>query len=196
MGLLEDYSNQTNSTEYYYPNYEVPSHGQILVNRYRDLFILLYTPILVVVGLSGNLLAVVIFLRTKLNNISSSFYLVTLGISDSLILFDLTLEWLEYFNIIIYGRNYFCQILTFINATAHFLSVWLIVAFCVERFLVASCSRRQTKQKSQQAVLVAIGIIVFGSFTKIPFLIFFSSQYSEEQQKLVCQLSQNVRVRN
>lgn len=147
--------NFTNSSEYYYlDESDEPATEQSALHRLRDMFILFYTPLLVLTGLIGNSFLVVVFLKTKLNKVSSSFFAAALGISDSLILLDISLEWFDSFDFKIHNRNYFCQVLTFINRTAHFLSVWLIVAFTVERFLVVVCSRRQTNRKSRQVLRI------------------------------------------
>lgn len=75
---------------YYSANSDEPSSH----HRARDFFILFYSPILVFLGLIGNSLLVTIFMSTKLKKISSSFYLAAIGISDSLILVDIAIEWI------------------------------------------------------------------------------------------------------
>lgn len=191
---LDSILNNTNSSEYYYMLNQSQENEFSFVMRARDLFVLIYTPLLVLAGLTGNFFVVVIFLKSKLRNISSSFYLTCMGISDSLILLDLSLEWMDSFDFTFYGSNYVCKILTFINRIAHFLSVWLIVAFTVERFLVAVIARRQTTQKSRQAIFIAFGIFTFSCIMKVPFLIYVYPEYSEEKKKFVCRFEKNFKV--
>lgn len=143
--------NYTNTSEFYLADdsYEF-GNLQSALQRMRGMFILFYTPLLLLTGLIGNSFLVFIFLKTKLNKISSSFFIAALGISDSLILIVLFFEWFDTFDHKILTQSFICHPLTYINRTAHFLSVWLFVAFTVERFLVVVFARRQSNRKSRQ----------------------------------------------
>lgn len=185
--------NSTNSSEFHCSIVQA-AIADISVERLRDDFIYFYSPALVFLGIVGNSLLVTVFLSTKLKNISSSFYLAGLGISDSLILLDLAIEWIRFFGINIYGRNYFCQLLTFINRTAHFLSVWLVVAFSVERFIVVVFSRRQTIRNTRQGCFIAIGVFMSGCLTRLPYLVLFAPCYQEDDKIFVCDVMGKFKV--
>uniref|UniRef100_A0A1B0DBP0 G-protein coupled receptors family 1 profile domain-containing protein n=2 Tax=Phlebotomus papatasi TaxID=29031 RepID=A0A1B0DBP0_PHLPP len=54
-----------------------------------DFLITYYTPILVFTGSIGNMLSILVFCKTKLRKLSSSYYLAALGVSDTLFLVGL-----------------------------------------------------------------------------------------------------------
>lgn len=185
--------NSTNLSEISCP--EQAAIADSSVHRFRDNFIFFYSPVLILFGLVGNFLVVTVFISTKLKKISSSYFLVGLGVSDSLILLDLFIEWIRFFDINIYARNYFCQSLTFINRSAHFLSVWLVVAFTIERFLVVAFSRRQTTRNTHQGCFITALICITGCLTKFPFLIFFAPRSQQDENRIVCDIIESLEVR-
>lgn len=104
-----------------------------------DFFVLLhkyYIPFIILVGLLGNLLSCIVFLTTHLKMRSSSYYLAALATADFGFLSVLLLVYLsgetglEFFN-----KQGWCQCLVYVSSVCSILSVWLIVAFTVERFI-------------------------------------------------------------
>lgn len=94
-----------------------------------------YTPVIIAVGIFGNITSFVVFLFTYLNTRSSSYYLAALAIADTLFLVTLLLVWLTDMGINVYHHNGWCQILIYSSSVCSFLSVWFVVAFTVERFI-------------------------------------------------------------
>lgn len=97
---------------------------------------LYYVPTIILLGLIGNLLSCVVFLNTHLRMRSSSYYLAALATTDFSFLITLLLVWLnntagwEVFN-----KDGWCEMVTYVGNVCSSLSVWLIVAFTVERFI-------------------------------------------------------------
>ncbi|KAE8741072.1 CNMamide Receptor 2 [Frankliniella occidentalis] len=95
-----------------------------------------YVPVMIVMGLVGNLLSCVVFLNTHLRLRSSSYYLAALATADFGYLAVLVLVWLNSVHgVQVFNKEGWCQIVTYVSSVCAFLSVWLIVAFTVERFI-------------------------------------------------------------
>ncbi|KAK3917289.1 Neuropeptides capa receptor, partial [Frankliniella fusca] len=95
-----------------------------------------YVPVMIVMGLVGNLLSCVVFLNTHLRLRSSSYYLAALATADFGYLAVLVLVWLNSVHgVQVFDKEGWCQIVTYVSSVCAFLSVWLIVAFTVERFI-------------------------------------------------------------
>lgn len=154
-----------------------------------------YTPTLVIVGSIGNILSVIVFFKTKLRNLSSSYYLAALGISDTGFLIASIVPWLNYINLDIYNKNYFCQFFTYISGLCSFLSVWFVVAFTVERFIaVLYPLRRQTMCTVKRACTVLAGLSIVGIIVCIPYLVYSAPVYSNDVKCDVCDIKEDYKV--
>nr|XP_034195962.1 thyrotropin-releasing hormone receptor-like [Osmia lignaria]XP_034195964.1 thyrotropin-releasing hormone receptor-like [Osmia lignaria]XP_034195965.1 thyrotropin-releasing hormone receptor-like [Osmia lignaria]XP_034195966.1 thyrotropin-releasing hormone receptor-like [Osmia lignaria] len=101
-----------------------------------DFFHQYYIPSIILLGLVGNLLSCVVFLNTHLRIRSSSYYLAALATADFGFLVTLLLVWLN--NTLgwkVFNKDGWCETLVYVSAVCSSLSVWLIVAFTVERFI-------------------------------------------------------------
>jgi hypothetical protein len=101
-----------------------------------DFFHLYYIPFIILLGLVGNLLSCVVFVKTHLKLRSSSYYLAALAIADFGFLTSLLLVWLN--NMLgwrVFNKDGWCETLVYVSAVCSSLSVWLIVAFTIERFI-------------------------------------------------------------
>ncbi len=83
-----------------------------------------FTPVIIVIGTSGNLLSFLVFTITHLRRQSSSVFLASLAIADFGYLFALLFIWLPWIRINIFHRNIICQMVLYLEAVFTFLSVW------------------------------------------------------------------------
>ena len=122
-----------------------------------------FVPVIIAVGLVGNVLSFLVFTYTYLRRLPSSIYMAALAIADTVFLFILFLSWICNFNILLYHRNVFCQLFTYINSVASFLSVWYVVCCTVERHLIV-CSplQRQILCSRRRARIVVVSLAVTG----------------------------------
>ncbi|XP_066988625.1 thyrotropin-releasing hormone receptor-like [Macrobrachium rosenbergii] len=93
------------------------------------------TPILVSFGCMGNVVSVWVFHSSKLRTLSSSCYLAALAASDTGFLLTLFLVWLSMVDYDLLNQHGWCQAINYAIYVTTFLSVWLVVAFTVERFI-------------------------------------------------------------
>lgn len=189
-GYSYDYGNFTESPE----NEDI---GLEFALKLGDFLTHYYTPALVFIGSVGNILSVIVFFKTKLRKLSSSYYLAALGISDTLFLLGAFVSWLNYINIDIYNKPYFCQFFTYLSGLCSFLSVWFVVAFTVERFIaVLYPLKRQTMCTVKRACTVLFGLFILGCVISVPYFIYAAPQYSDHIKDFICDVRDEYKVRN
>lgn len=133
-----------------------------------------YTPLIVVIGSVGNILSVVVFFRLKLRKLSSSFYLVALGISDTIFLLTNSSSWLITELDSALNLEIVCKVTNYLCGVSSVLSAWFVVAFTVERFIaVLYPLKRQTMCTVRRAKMISIGIVIGGLLHCVPLLYFF-----------------------
>ena len=124
----------------------------------RDIYAYV-TPVIIVIGIFGNIVSVKVFTSKVMRRLSSSYYLVTLSISDLVVLFTYVLfDWLNrglprwpgnrrYH---VANINGVCHFFLYMSYMFRFVSVWLVVVFTAERF-VAVCRPSQRKRLCTKA---------------------------------------------
>ncbi|EDW34793.1 GL12712 [Drosophila persimilis] len=149
-----------------------------------------YIPILCCTGSIGNILSVFVFFKTKLRKLSSSFYLAALAVSDTCFLGGLFAQWLNFLNVDIYNKNYFCQFFTFFSYLASFCSVWFVVAFTVERFIaVIYPLKRQTMCTVRRAKIVLACLTLAGCLHCLPYILIAKPVFIPKLNATICDLN-------
>ncbi len=119
-------------------------------------------PLIVFVGAFANGLSVVVFLCTHLREQSSSIYLAFLAIVDSLHLIVLFLGWFSWIGIFLTYKPVICGLSVYLSYVTSFLSVWFVVAFTVERYIVVLYPfRRVTMCTVNRAKYVILALAIF-----------------------------------
>ncbi|XP_072759349.1 growth hormone secretagogue receptor type 1-like [Anoplolepis gracilipes] len=135
-----------------------------------------YTPVLVHLGLLGNCLSVCVFFGTKLRYFSSSIYLGALAISDIIFLVTIFVVWLTMVQVDLFNRWGFCQFFIYLSTLCSFLSVWLVVAFTVERYVAVRWPlRRQSLCTVARAKTAVISLTVLAIPVCSPVVLFSTS---------------------
>ena len=117
---------------------------------------LYYTPVLVALGLIGNLIHTVALSKLPMHRNSGSPYLQALAIVDIVLLGLVFTVWLALFGLKVFATGTGCHATTLLTSMCNFLSVWLIVGMLTERCLAISGPRRIicTNMKSRITVIV------------------------------------------
>lgn len=132
-----------------------------------------YVPTLVYLGSLGNFISILIFFRSKLKQSSSSVYLGALAISDTGFLISLFISWLTGVNVNLFNKPGFCEFFVYFTTLCSFLSVWLVVAFTVERFIAVKYPLlRQSMCTVARAKNFVVKIIITGVITCSPVMMF------------------------
>ncbi|CRL00075.1 CLUMA_CG013358, isoform A [Clunio marinus] len=187
FNILKDYD-ILNLTINFTVDYEAEDEGLRLQFAYKvgEFLTHYYTPFLVFAGGFGNILSVIVFFRTKLRMLSSSYYLAALGISDTCFLLGAFISWLNYIDISIYNKNYFCQFFTYLCSLCSFLSAWFVVAFTVERFIAVLYPLKRHLCTIKRACTVLFILFIIGCFLNIPTFIYAAPLYSEYLNDSIC----------
>lgn len=93
-------------------------------------------PVILSVGSLGNILAYLVFTRTRLKKVSSIQYLAAMTVTDTGFLWTFFLTPLYgYYKVPIIVQDGLCQFMTFLNYVFTFLSIWYLAAMVVEKFI-------------------------------------------------------------
>lgn len=144
------------------------------VEQIATLLNVYYTPLLVVLGLIGNLLSVFVFYKSKLWLQPTSQYLSVLAVSDTVFLIHLLPPWLNAVHLAtLFHREGFCQVIVFTSYVSCSLSAWLVVAFTVERFVaVLHPLKRNAMCTVKRARLIIVVLIIAALLVNLPILRF------------------------
>ena len=119
-------------------------------------------PLVVLFGCFGNTLSLVVFLHTHLRYQSASVYLAFLNVVDTGFLLSLFITWFSWLEIRLFHKQVLCQLVLYSTFVFAFLSVWTVVAFTVERFIVVFHPlKRQRLCTRKKAKIVLISLTVF-----------------------------------
>ena len=117
------------------------------------------TPLIILVGVFGNVMSFLVFTLTHLRHQSSSVYLACLALVDIGFLLALFISWFGWINIHLFHKEGWCQLVIYITYVCSFLSVWCVVSFTTERYIVVSCPfKRYTLCTIRNARLVVCGL--------------------------------------
>ena len=106
----------------------------------REYIIVIFTPVLVILGTLGNSLCAAVMLRFRFRFLSTSVYLVALAVCDTTFLYANSMT--KNFIKVVFHYNYStqfpwsCSLYVYLLYTSKCLSAWFIVAVTAERLLV------------------------------------------------------------
>ena len=125
------------------------------------------TPVIIVIGVSTNLLSLAVFVCTRLRSQSSSVYLAALAGSDSVFLLATLFSWLSWVGVNVVHETYLCHAVIYLTYLSAYLSVAIVVAFTVERYIVVChpLKRQQicTVQRARIVLLIEtiVGLLLY-----------------------------------
>ncbi|XP_070198888.1 growth hormone secretagogue receptor type 1-like [Littorina saxatilis] len=138
--------------------------------EYRALknLMLYVPPVLIVLGTFGNVFTFIIMRRRAMLKVSSYHYLAILAVTDSLVLYiGLLRLWLGEVTGTAFHNNadWICKLTISLGYTASDLSVWLIIAVTVERYIVVCFPLRASAMINTNRAKKVIGFLVLLMFT-------------------------------
>lgn len=148
-----------------------------------DFLNLYLTPLIIIVGIIGNTACFLVFSLTHLRRLSSSIYLCTLALADTGFLLTLFIVWLDRIEIGIFRTNGVCQGVVYLTHVFYFLSVWNVVSFTAERYIVVFHPLRRdvfcTRKKSKIVVITlsVIAVITYNFAAWTSGVVQFSQTY-------------------
>ena len=144
-----------------------------LVTHIMEYLNVYLTPGIVLVGVFGTLLSFLVFTTTYLRRQSSSVYLASLAVADSLFLLVLLCLWLSSIHLPVFHKNVLCQTIVYMSYVSRFLSVWYVVGFTLERYIMIRfplrkdwfCTPESARKFVCYAALLGLGLYSFATFT-------------------------------
>ena len=92
-------------------------------------------PLIVTIGITGNLVSIMVFSAKTLRRLSSSVYVQAVLVSDTAFLLTLFALWLESFGYDAIHMNGICQSNIYLSYVGSFLSVWYVVCITIENYI-------------------------------------------------------------
>lgn len=171
------------------------SSNTINLDRYESYVIncqLYYIPILVIFGVLGNILSVCVFFYTKLRKLSSSYYLSSLAVSDTVFLITVFIAWLELVKIYWFITQWVCKITMYLTYVSSFLSVWLIIVFTIERFVAVRYPLlRQSLCTTSRAKFIITLLVIISLLSYAPVLKITKVGEDSLTNKTVCHVDED-----
>lgn len=175
-----------------YGNYSENSTGQYdnFTEHYEDplegcyptiltFFATYYIPFIICVGLVGNFLSCIVFLTTHLKMRSSSYYLAALASADFGFLTVLSLVYLSNnATLELFNKEGWCQTLVYISSVCSSLSVWLIVAFTVERFIAIQYPLQRPQMCTVSRAKITVVVLTILAFLSHSYCFFTAGMIS------------------
>ncbi|XP_077494669.1 somatostatin receptor type 4-like [Amblyomma americanum] len=151
----------------------MPSPSPAVAIQVLDALNAAYMPVIIYLGLIGNILSLVTFLFTKLRTRTSSLYMGALAVSDSGFLIVLSFAWLSERGVNVYQHG-LCLVTVFLTSTFACWSVWLTVSFTAERFVAVRYPlwKLQTSSPTRRPRLVIGATALFSAALNAPLLLF------------------------
>ncbi|XP_067832946.1 probable G-protein coupled receptor 139 [Heptranchias perlo] len=152
----------------------------------------IYYPLLAVVGITVNLLTIVILSRGKCGlSKCVTHYLVAMAAADLLVvIFDLMLRQIP---IVYQGQFRFMRSIPVCNIHAVLLfaatdcSVWFTVTFTFDRFVAICCQNLKTKYCTERTAAVVLGTVsVLGCLKNMSWYFMFMGQYNFYNEPWFC----------
>ena len=160
----------------------VPAGSSLNSNVFRDPYIDMIkttgrdmytysTPVIVVIGVIGNVISLSVFLSKTMRKQPACYYLMALSATDLVVLIVyVSVEWLDRGLPEITGNNDAspirydgaCHVFLYLSYVSRFLSAWLIVVFTVERYIgvCKPLKRREMCTRSFARRMIFILILV------------------------------------
>ncbi|KAK9870897.1 hypothetical protein WA026_009853 [Henosepilachna vigintioctopunctata] len=125
-----------------------------------------YLPLISLFGIVGNCLSFTVFMSPYLKMRSSSYYLAALAVADLGFLIVVTIVQCSFVGILeLYNTDGWCQFFVYISSVCATLSVWLIVAFTVERFIAVKYPLKRPNICTVRRARIVISTLLFLALT-------------------------------
>ena len=118
------------------------------------------TPVIIIVGVCGNILSFAVFTSTYVRLKSSSAYLALLATADAGFLICLFFVWLARVRVTLFHSAIWCQLFVYLNYVFCFLSAWSVVGFTGERYVVVYHPLKKDGFCTRKRPKLAVGILV------------------------------------
>ena len=159
-----------------FPGAEIENHSDSEELLIMQWFQYVVVPLIVGLGVSGNTLALVVYVTSGLSRLSCSSYLAALALTDSGFLLCLLVRWLHGAGVLQWQFP-LCPLTYYLTGVFSFLSMAYVLGYTTERY-IATCwpLRRKTWCTKKRARLLVCVCAVFAILCFTPTLWMFESR--------------------
>ena len=133
------------------------------------------TPLVVLIGIPGNILSFLVMKSRRYRHKSYSHYLCTLAIFDSLVLIGRYLQRVDHMMLGTVNRSLYdgygdaaCKIHNFAEHVCYLMSSWLVLCMTMERFIAVNFPfKKETYCRPRSAVTVILVVFAIMSYSQI-----------------------------
>lgn len=142
-----------------------------------NLIMMIYLPVVSVIGLCGNLLVLWVFHDKPMKRSSFTTYLSVRSLSDTGFLVSMLVVWLDTVDVRLFHTDVICQITVFLSYVCSFLSVWCVTYAALENYIRIRCPHKVSVYcQPKIAKLVTIATLLL-SLTLYNFPLWSTSVY-------------------
>lgn len=161
--------------------------AQLSIVKAGSQFYAYFTPVILFVGLLGNVLSLLVFLSKNMRGMSASRYLAALSLADlCTLVFYVFCEWLlrglvfitPGVKVTFLAIEGVCQAWLYFNYLSRFLSAWLTVCFTFERFVGVCMPFRRRHMGSLKGTMRIITSLVVTSAVLVAYKPFMSGVHT------------------
>ena len=149
-----------------------------------------FTPVIILVGVVGNVMSFLVFSLTHLTRLSSSVYLAALSMADTGFLLALSVVWLSRVGMSVFTLNGWCQCTVYFTYVFSFLSVWNVVSFTAERYIIVYHPLRKDSFCTRKKAKCVVGLFVSLSMVMYTFALWTSGVVRFDTQAVCMPLPQ------
>lgn len=125
---------------------------------------LVYSPVLLVVGLSGNLFALLVGLGSRLRHVVPTRYLVAIAAADTgALVFGLLPTWLRHafnYDVVAAGGDVVCKFRDAIRYTSQDASIWLVCSFTFDRLVAVQWPLKRNRLRPETLATTSVCVVV------------------------------------
>jgi len=147
-------------------------------------------------GAIGSFVLLAVVFRSKiLRKFSCRYYVLAFCMSEAFFLLSMLASLLSCFKVNVLHIKFACQSIAYLSGLCNFLSVWLVKAFTMERFIAMQYP--DTKlfiSQTKFTMFVIIALTATGAALNIPWMIFVVPQYSAVKKDFVCDVDPDFKV--
>lgn len=145
------------------------------VTLFLNIYIL---PVIILIGILGNSVSFLVYVMTpRLCRQSSSVYLAFLAAVDNMFLVSVFVVWFGFIGMQVFHKDGWCQIISYCTYVCGFLSVWTVVSFTVERWIVVFHPLKRHRLCTRKRAIILMTSLTLGSLAFYSFSIF--TQHAE-----------------
>ena len=147
--------------------------GDLLFQRVISILHVYVLPVIILIGILGNTVSFLVYVGTpRLCRQSSSMYLAFRAAIDNVSLIFVFVVWFGWVGIHIFHKNGWCQTVLYCMYVCSFLSVWTVVSFTCERWIVVFHPLKRHRLCTRKRALIVMASLTISALAFYTFSIF------------------------